>query len=83
MVALAPFVDEVDEVARNSLREEELSGPEGQALGRLAQADPFLEPNKDFIFLARFDGVRSNAEGDEVAVISIVSYFQPNALLIE
>ena len=54
-----------------------------QALGRLAQADPFLEPNKDFIFLARFDGVRSNTEGDEVAVISIVSYFQPNALLIE
>ena len=54
-----------------------------QALGRLAQADPFLEPNKDFIFLARFDGVRSNSEGDEVAVLSIVSYFQPNALLIE
>jgi hypothetical protein len=54
-----------------------------QALGRLAQADPFLEPNKDFIFLARFDGVRGNSEGDEVAVISIVSYFQPNALLIE
>ena len=54
-----------------------------QALGRLAQADPFLEPNKDFIFLARFDGVRSNSEGDEVAVLSIVSYFQPNALLVE
>jgi hypothetical protein len=54
-----------------------------QALGRLSQADPFLEPNKDFIFLARFDGVRSNSEGDEVAVLSIASYFPPNALLIE
>jgi hypothetical protein len=54
-----------------------------QALGRLAQPDPFLEPNKDFIFLARFDGVRSSSEGEEVAVLSIVSYFPPSALLIE
>jgi hypothetical protein len=54
-----------------------------QALGRLQQADPFLEPNKDFIFLARFDGVRSNDQGGEVAVISISSYFEPGPLLIE
>lgn len=54
-----------------------------QALGRLTQPDPFLEPNKDFVFLARFDGVRSNAEGEELALISIVNYFQPNALLVE
>src|SRR5438094_9644900 len=26
------------------------------ALGRLAQADPFLEPEKDFLFLGRFEG---------------------------
>ena len=54
-----------------------------QALGRLAQPDPFLEPNKDFIFLARFDGVRPNSDGDDVGVLSIVSYFPPNALLVE
>jgi hypothetical protein len=54
-----------------------------QALGRLQQADPFLEPNKDFIFLARFDGVRNNDQGDAMAVIAIASYFEPGPLLIE
>src|SRR5437879_5355746 len=29
-----------------------------QALGKLPQADPFLEPDKDFLFIGRFDGVR-------------------------
>jgi hypothetical protein len=53
------------------------------ALGKLAQADPFLEPEKDFLFLARFDGV-TDARGDgPVAVLSIASYFQPNALLVQ
>lgn len=53
------------------------------AMGRLAEPDPFLEPEKDFLFLARFDGV-SQAHGDApVAVLSIAGYFRPNALLVQ
>ncbi len=54
-----------------------------QAVGKLPQADPFLEPDKDFIFLGRFDGAKPG-EGDQpVAVLSIAGYFPPNALLIQ
>lgn len=54
-----------------------------QAVGRLAQADPFLEPDKDFLFLGRFDGVKPSEDGTPVGVLSIAGYFQPNALLIQ
>jgi hypothetical protein len=54
-----------------------------QAVGKLQQADPFLEPEKDFIFMGRFEGVRSNDDDQPVAVLSIAAYFQPNALLIQ
>ncbi len=54
-----------------------------QAVGKLAQADPFLEPDRDFLFLGRFDGVKPGEDEQPVAVISIASYFQPNALLIQ
>ena len=54
-----------------------------QAVGKLAQADPFLEPDKDFVFIARFDGVRPGEDEQPVAVLSIAGYFQPNALLIQ
>jgi hypothetical protein len=54
-----------------------------QAVGKLGQADPFLEPDRDFIFLGRFDGVKPGEDEQPVAVISIASYFQPNALLIQ
>jgi hypothetical protein len=50
-----------------------------EALGRLPQADPFLEPDKDFVFLARFDGVSQGT----LAVLSIAGYFQPSALLVQ
>jgi hypothetical protein len=53
------------------------------AVGKLAQADPFLEPEKDFLFLARFDGVNSGQDQQPVAMLSIAGYFQPNALLIQ
>ena len=55
------------------------------AVGRLAQADPFLEPEKDFLFLARFDGVNPARDPDQqaVAVLSIAGYYQPNALLVQ
>jgi len=53
------------------------------ALGKLPQADPFLEPDKDFVFIGRFDGVRPGDDGQPVAVLSIAGYYQPNALLIQ
>jgi hypothetical protein len=54
------------------------------ALGRLARADPFLEPEKDFLFLARFDGVNPSRDQEQpVALLSIAGYFQPGALLVQ
>jgi hypothetical protein len=54
-----------------------------QAVGKLGQADPFLEPDRDFLFLGRFDGVKPGEDEQPVAVLTIASYFQPNALLIQ
>ena len=60
-----------------------------EALGRLAKVDPFLSPGKDFVILARFDGMRTTSgslDGDEdgarVPVLSIVSYFTPHPLVV-
>jgi len=55
------------------------------AMGRLAQPDPFLEPEKDFVFLARFDGVSASRDPDQpaVAVLSIAGYYRPNAFLVQ
>lgn len=54
-----------------------------RAVGKLAQADPFLEPEKDFLFLARFDGVSTAREEQPVAMLTVAGYYQPNALLIQ
>jgi hypothetical protein len=54
-----------------------------RAVGRLPQADPFLEPEKDFLFLARFDGVSPGRDEQPVAMLTVAAYFQPNALLIQ
>ena len=54
-----------------------------QAVGKLAQADPFLEPDKDFVFIGRFDGVKPGVDDQPVAVLSIAGYFPPNALMIQ
>ena len=54
-----------------------------KAVGKLPQADPFLEPEKDFLFLARFDGVNPGQDQEPVAMLSIAGYFHPNALLIQ
>lgn len=54
-----------------------------QAVGRLAQADPFLEPDKDFLWMGRFDGVRPGDDEQPVALLTIAAYFSPNALLIQ
>ena len=54
------------------------------ALGRLARPDPFLEPEKDFLFLARFDGVNLSRDAEQpMALLSIAGYFQPSAFLVQ
>jgi hypothetical protein len=60
-----------------------------EALGRLAQADPFLAPGRDFVILARFDGMRTTSgsmdeddDGPRIPVLSIVSYFIPHPLVV-
>lgn len=57
-----------------------------EAMGRLSKPDPFLAPNKEFIFFVTFDGVRKSDDGPEgsegktFAVLTIVDYWEPNPL---
>jgi hypothetical protein len=60
-----------------------------EALGRLVKADPFLAPGRDFVILARFDGMRTTSgsmgeddDGPRIPVLSIVSYFIPHPLVV-
>jgi hypothetical protein len=71
---------------RGKLGFENVVQPTGlQALGKLPEADPFLEPSKEFIFVARFDGARpaSAPNTSPIAALSIFTYFPPAALLME
>ena len=61
-----------------------------EALGRLARPDPFFAPGKDFVVLARFDGLRVTSSGDDdedadapkLPVLSIVGYYSPHPLVM-
>ncbi|RKG81223.1 hypothetical protein [Corallococcus terminator] len=61
-----------------------------EALGRLAAADPFLETRRDYVILARFDGLRVTSgmtnddedEGPKIPVLTIVGYHLPQALAV-
>lgn len=61
-----------------------------EALGRLPAADPFLESRRDYVILARFDGLRVTSgmttddedEGPKIPVLTIVSYHLPQALAV-
>jgi hypothetical protein len=60
-----------------------------EALGRLRKPDPFLAPGRDFVILARFDGMRTTSgaldeedEGPKIPVLSIVSYYIPHPLIV-
>jgi len=52
------------------------------ALGRMPEADPFLQPERDFLFLARFDGV-TKEESRTLAVVTVIKYFIPKAMLVQ
>jgi hypothetical protein len=57
--------------------------PTGRAaLGRMPEADPFLQPQRDFLFLARFDGV-TKEEARTLAVVTVIKYFVPKAMLVQ
>ncbi|MFP2929184.1 hypothetical protein ACLESO_29080 [Pyxidicoccus sp. 3LG] len=60
-----------------------------EALGRLPRADPFLETRRDYVILARFDGMRITSGGTEgedeaprIPVLTIVSYHPPHPLAV-
>ena len=60
-----------------------------EALGRMPQADPFFAPGKDFVVLARYDGLRATSSGEEededapkLPVLTIVSYYAPHPLVV-
>ncbi len=62
-----------------------------EALGRLAAPDPFLETRRDYVILARFDGLRVTSgmtdddedEGPRIPVLTIVGYHLPQALAVD
>jgi len=64
---------------------ENMMNPTGRkALGRLPEADPFLEPDNQFVFVARFDGARQANESEQkVAVLDIIGYYRPAALVVQ
>jgi hypothetical protein len=68
-------------IARRFENEKVVTGR--QALGRLAQPDPFLEPGREFVFLARFDGVRPADDDSTLGLLTVVSYFEPAPLLVQ
>lgn len=60
-----------------------------EALGRLPNADPFLETRRDYVILARFDGMRVTSGGSDaddeaprIPVLTIVSYHPPHPLVV-
>jgi len=79
-----------DTVTRDSIRKyDNVSVETGrEALMRMPEANPFLEPGKEFIVLARFDGVRTTAstasddDPEVVPVLTLISFHPPSPLVI-
>lgn len=71
-------------------RFDNVSGETGrEALGRLSKVDPFFAPGKDFVVLARFDGLRTTSGGSEddedapqLPILTIVNYYEPHPLIV-
>ena len=54
-----------------------------KVLGRLPEADPFLEPDKEFVFVGRFDGAKPSNDEQKVALLNVYGYYRPAALVIQ
>jgi len=76
--------DHVYKVRDEHFFSENMMSPTGRkALGRLPEADPFLEPDKEFVFVGRFDGARKGNEDEKIAVLNILGYYRPAALVVQ
>jgi hypothetical protein len=68
---------------------ENLARPTGRAaIVRLGVPDPFFEPGKTYVFLARFDGARKSPGAEyepptSTAVLTVLSYFPPSPMLVD
>lgn len=60
-----------------------------EALGRLSAQDPFFEPGRQFVVLARFDGMREvpgedvGEDAQKLPVLSVIGYAEPSAAIVE
>lgn len=80
--------DHVQTVSRHNRVEQRMVTDDSEtgleALGKLPKMDPFLEPDKDFILLVRFDGMRHRAAATDgpssMPEVTVLSYFKPGAL---
>ncbi|MBI5068658.1 MAG: hypothetical protein HZB56_10495 [Deltaproteobacteria bacterium] len=62
-----------------------------EAIGKLQSVDPFFEPGRQFVILARFDGVRDvpteteegEGESQRTAILSLVAYVEPSPVIVE
>jgi len=59
------------------------------AVGRVPGPDPFFEPGRQFVILARFDGVREvpteseEAEVERMPIVTVLSYAEPSPVIVE
>lgn len=59
-----------------------------EVLAKMGSVDLFFEPGRQFVILGRFDGVREEESEDldtvkRVATVSVVTYFEPAASIVE
>lgn len=62
-----------------------------EAIGKLQAVDPFFEPGRQFVILARFDGVREvpteteegEGEAERTAILSLIAYIEPSPVIVE
>jgi hypothetical protein len=57
------------------------TGREG--LGKIPQADPFMQPEREFVFLAKYEGNRPDDSGQQIAILTVLSYDVPTAYMVE
>jgi len=59
------------------------------AVGKVPGPDPFFEPGRQFVILARFDGVREipteseEADVDRMPIVTVLSYAEPSPVIVE